>query len=78
MTKKVIITKSKIDNLANSISTKSGVSTPMTLTQMKAAVDSIITGDGGVVREVWQDENGYVHLSNESATQITMEPLTIA
>lgn len=47
MTKKVIITKSKIDNLANSISTKSGVSTPMTLTQMKAAVDSIIAGNGG-------------------------------
>lgn len=47
MTKKVIITKSKIDNLANSISTKSGVSTPMTLIQMKDAVDSIIVEEGG-------------------------------
>lgn len=44
MSNKVIITKSKIDDLANSISIKSGVATPMTLTEMKTAVDSIPTG----------------------------------
>ena len=48
MSNKVIITKSKIDDLANSISIKSGVATPMTLTEMKTAVDSIPTGQSSV------------------------------
>lgn len=46
MANRVIITKSKMDDLANSISEKSGALTPMTLTEMKAAVDSITVGQG--------------------------------
>lgn len=42
---KVIVTKSKLDALATSISTKSGESLPMTIAQMKSAVDGI-SGNG--------------------------------
>lgn len=45
---KVIVTKSKLDALATSISTKSGASTPMTIDEMKTAVDSISGGGGGI------------------------------
>ena len=41
---KVSITRSLLDDLAMSISTKSGEPVPMTLTEMKDAVDSIQTG----------------------------------
>ena len=44
---KVIVTKSKLDSLATSISNKSGVETPLTIAEMKTAVDSISTGSGG-------------------------------
>ena len=44
---KVIVTKSKLDSLATSISNKSGVETPLTIAEMKMAVDSISTGGGG-------------------------------
>lgn len=43
---KVIVTKSKLDSLATSISNKSGVAIPLTIAQMKTAVDSISTGGG--------------------------------
>lgn len=43
---RVLITKEKIDVLANSISEKSGVAVPMTLAEMKDAVDSISSGSG--------------------------------
>lgn len=45
---KVIVTKSKLDALATSISTKSGESLPMTIAQMKSAVDGI-SGSGSSV-----------------------------
>lgn len=41
---KVVVTKSKLDSLATSISTKSGISAPMTIDQMTSAVDSISGG----------------------------------
>ena len=41
---KVSITRSLLDDLAVSISNKSGEAVPMTLTEMKDAVDSIQTG----------------------------------
>ena len=44
---KVSITRSLLDDLAMSISAKSGEAVPMTLTEMKDAVDSIQTGGGG-------------------------------
>lgn len=45
----VSILTDKLDNLANSIALKSGASIPLTLDQMKAAVDSISTGGGGTI-----------------------------
>lgn len=47
MPDKMIVTKSKLDALATSISNKSGVSVPMTIAQMKTAVDGITAGSGG-------------------------------
>ena len=43
----VFVDKTKIDNLANAISAKSGESVPMTLTEMTQAVDGIDTSGGG-------------------------------
>lgn len=45
---KVIVTKSKLDALADSISAKTSESLPMTITQMKDAVDRIDTSGGGI------------------------------
>lgn len=42
---KVLITRSKLDNLANTISAKSGAALPLTLDQMDTAAASIITRD---------------------------------
>ncbi len=42
---KVLITRSKLDNLATTISTKSGAALPLTLDEMDAAVDGISTFD---------------------------------
>ena len=42
----VFVDKTKIDNLANAISVKSGESVPMTLTEMTQAVDGIESGGG--------------------------------
>ena len=44
---KVSVTKEKLDTLAGKIATKSGESTPMTIDEMGAAVDSITPGGGG-------------------------------
>jgi len=46
---KVSITRSLLDDLAMSISAKSGEAVPLTLAEMKDAVDSIQTGGGGSV-----------------------------
>lgn len=56
---KLIVTKDKLDKLATSISTKSGVATPMTIAQMKVAVDGI---SGGTIT---QDEDGYIVISED-------------
>ena len=45
---KVIVTKTKLDNLANAISNKSGEPVTMTLDEMVSAVDGIETGGGGI------------------------------
>ena len=44
---KVVITKSKLDNLATVVSEKAGVTVPLTIDQMSAAVQGIETGGGG-------------------------------
>lgn len=58
MADKVIVTKTKLDALATSISEKSGVATPMTIAQMKAAVDGITAAN------ITQDANGYLVLDS--------------
>lgn len=55
---KVSITRSLLDDLAMSISAKSGEPVPMTLTEMKDAVDSIQSGGGSVT----QDQDGFIIL----------------
>ena len=55
---KVLITRSKLDTLANTISQKSGVAVPLTLDEMNTAVGNINPGSGGVT----QDANGYIVL----------------
>lgn len=40
-----MITKSKLDDLANSISAKSGISAPLTITQMQTAIDDLKVSD---------------------------------
>ena len=49
MSNNVVINRQKLDVLANSISVKSGEAIPMTLDEMKTAVDGIQTGGGGAV-----------------------------
>ena len=43
---KVTVTEDKLDSLAGAIAAKSGETLPLTLAEMKAAVDSITTGGG--------------------------------
>ena len=43
---KLLVTKSLLDDLADAVSEKSGVSIPMTIEEMTDAVESIITGGG--------------------------------
>lgn len=88
MTDRVIITKNKIDVLADSISIKSGISTPMTLAEMKNAVDSITVGQGitpvGTLNII---QNGIYNVTNyanaevnvpESSTSITLQSKTVS
>ncbi len=54
---KVTITKSKLDALANAVSKKSGVATPITIDGMTAAVANIPTGDNTfVITLIWNDQ----------------------
>lgn len=43
---KVLITRSKLDDLATTIAAKSGAALPLTIAQMDAAVDGIVVGGG--------------------------------
>ena len=43
---KVLITRSKLDNLATAIAAKTGATLPLTIDQMQAAVESIQTSSG--------------------------------
>lgn len=67
MGNKVIVTRSKLDLLADSISAKSGETLPLTIGEMKIAVDSIvlntqIIGDGNLNL----DENDYLYFDDDS------------
>ena len=61
---KVIVTTSKLDALANSIAAKSGATLPLTIDEMKTAVDSI---EGGGTGGIYQDANGYIVLGSEES-----------
>lgn len=68
---KLIVTKNKLDALATSISNKSGVATPLTIAQMKAAVDGI---SGGTIT---QDEDGYIVLGQNGGGSLLYEEITV-
>lgn len=72
----VAVEKHKLDVLATAISNKSGVPLTLTLTEMVDAVDSIQTGGSGS-GYVWQDAQGYVHLSDEEETHVEVEALSV-
>ena len=58
---KVLITRSKLDDLATTIAAKSGATLPLTIAQMDSAVGSIVVG-GGV--DTSQDTVDAAHLLN--------------
>ncbi len=62
---KVSITRSLLDDLAVSISNKSGEAVPMTLTEMKDAVDSIQTGGTLITKSITQ--NGTYSAQDDNA-----------
>lgn len=67
---KVSITRSKLDTLANTISTKSGAALPLTLDQMDAAVRSI---SGGTVEPLSVTANGtYTAPSGTAYSPVTV------
>ena len=61
----VFVDKTKIDNLANAISVKSGESVPMTLTEMTQAVDGIDTSGGGIT------PTGNIDITSAGVTDVT-------
>lgn len=68
MGSKVVVTRSKLDLLADSVSAKSGESLPLTIGEMKVAVDGIvlnstIIGDG----ELNVDENDYLYFEDDGS-----------
>lgn len=48
---KVLITRSKLDDLATAVSNKSGVALPLTIAQMQTAVQNIPTGGGTLIEK---------------------------
>jgi hypothetical protein len=62
----VLITKSKLDSLANTIASKASVAAPLTIAQMETAVRNIPTGGGG--GSIIQDKDGYLVLSRNGNT----------
>lgn len=73
---KVSITRSLLDDLAMSISAKSGEPVPLTLTEMKDAVDSIQTGGGGTSWQTLYD--GSVEVYSGSPNYFQTSPYTTA
>mgnify|MGYP007012509842 CR=1 FL=1 len=75
MTEQVIVTKSKLDALATSIANKSGESLPMTIAEMKTAVDGITTG--GVVVIDSNDSHGGIIRTIETQNIIKLQEKTV-
>lgn len=68
---KLIVTKNKLDALATSIATKAGVASPLTIAQMKIAVDNLVCGT------ITQDENGYLVIGENGAAGDLVERFSI-
>lgn len=67
---KVLITRSKLDDLANTISTKSGAALPLTIAEMDAAVESI---SGVTVEALNVTQNGtYTAQSGKAYSPVTV------
>lgn len=80
---KVLITRSKLDDLATTIAAKSGATLPLTIAQMDAAVDGIVVGSGTDTSHDTVDAahllDGYTaHDSTGSAIVGTYTPPTFA
>lgn len=69
---KVLITSSKLDHLANTISAKSGAALPLTIAEMDAAVESI-SGGGVTVEALNVTQNGtYTAQSGKAYSPVTV------
>ena len=75
MPDKMIVTKAKLDALANSIATKSGESIPLTIAEMKAAVDGLTVG--GVVISDTTDSHGGTVRTITAQNAINLQTKTI-
>lgn len=62
---KVLITRSKLDDLAVAISAKSGEPLPLTIAQMQTAVENIPTGGTLITKSI--TENGTYSAGDDSA-----------
>ena len=69
---KVVVTKSKLDSLATSISTKSGISTPMTIDQMTSAVDSISGGGITPMGTIQITTNGTHNVATYASAEVNV------
>ena len=79
MANKVLVTKSKLDLLADSVSAKSGVSLPLTIGEMKIAVDGIQLNTQIIQinsSEVYLDENDNLVFDENSGGGSTYKTLT--
>ena len=78
---KVLVTKDKLDNLAEAISEKSAVATPLTIDQMTAAVQSITIGDTEINNQektvIPTEERQYITADSgyTGLDQVTIEPI---
>lgn len=63
MPDKMIVTKTKLDALATSVSQKTGVAAPLTIAEMKTAIDNLVI-PVTTPTYMWKDANDYVHFSS--------------
>lgn len=74
MIDKVVITKSKLDNLARAVSNKSGAALDLTIDQMVTAVNSITTGGGGITPTgtIQITSNGTVNVTSYASAEVNV------